>query len=454
MMTNRPPDQFDAILRRTLDDVAAATQSPVGLADRLIADVPTARVIKFPRRGRWTLPLLAAAVIVALAVAATLVATSGRNAHHVRPAHSTSVAPPPRPAPVPHFRAADIAFSDQQHGWALGDAQCSAGTKTNCPTLLATTDGGASWRRVAVPAGLVSTADGGSCGSNGDVAGPCVDKVLFANASDGYLWSLHEIFSTTDGGRHWQRYVDPARDWDGAAQLVVTGSVAVRLAPIHQCSSGCAGAVETAPIGTTDWRVTTPPHVQVGLYSSALATRGSAVYLFAGGAEADPSPGIYRSSDGQDWTLIARTACGAVPHGGEDPFSPPDSVVADDGALVADCLGVPRSSIRVAPPGTTTFSAPRRLPRGDSLTVLAASTEQRIVVADTAYLDPGNQLQATFYVTTDGGRTWKRTAALVVSGGGARFPSGPFGYAVAAGGSGYYLTTDGGIRWRHLTFGG
>lgn len=458
-MTNRSvSDEFEQMLRPALDDVVGAVDPPAGLAERLLAEVPAGRRpvtrLDGARRGRrFLLPLLAAASIIAIAVALALVANSSSSEHRIPPAH-TKTAAPPKPAALPHFRAGDIEFSDPRHGWALGDAQCASSAKTNCPALLATSDGGKSWHSLSVPSGLVSTFSESSCGTNGRVTGPCVDNVLFANASDGYLWSLHELYWTTDGGRSWRQYADPAHEWDGAAQLVVAGDAVVRLAPIDPCSSGCPGAVETAPVGTTDWQVSTPAHAHVGLFSSSLTARGRDLYLFAGNSFAGASPGIYRSSDGgHRWHRLARDICGVAGSAEQDPFSGAGSAVADNGALIARCLNGGRSgSIRVASPGTSAFSAARRLPGADTVAVEAAQSEQRVVVADVSRAYAGARSQATFYTTTDGGRSWQRAATLPVAGGTVWFTSGRHGYAVASDGAGYFATTDGGITWREEAF--
>jgi photosystem II stability/assembly factor-like uncharacterized protein len=456
-MTNRPvSDEFETMLRHAFADVSDAVHSPAGLADRLVADIradrrPAARIDGARRTKRWGLPLLAAASVVAIAGAVAIVANVRSNDRPTPPAHSTSV-PAPRPPAVPHFHAADIYFSDLHHGWALGDGQCGSSRKTDCPALLATADAGASWRAVTMPAGLVSTFDSASCGTNGDYAGPCVDNVLFADASDGYLWSLHEIYSTVDGGRHWRRYVDPAHDWDGAAQVAVAGNTAVRLAPVQQCSSGCPGSVETAPVGTSDWQVTTVAREQIGLYGSGLAGVGTDVYLLAAGTAANPSPGIFRSSDGgQHWTRIAHDVCGVASSPEQDAFWGAGSVLADDGALVAGCLdGGAAGSIRVAAPGTGAFSESRTLPGVDRTQVLAAQSQERIVVADESHADDGRASKMTFYETTDGGRSWQPTITLPVDR--VRFSSGTDGYAITPSGTDYYVTSDGGITWHGKAF--
>jgi photosystem II stability/assembly factor-like uncharacterized protein len=455
------PDQFDTIVRDALADVARAAQPDPGLADLLIANAQEGRpavtsLASHRAAKRWVAPLLAVASIVALAVGAAVLAKVVADHHHdARPLHRNTTPTPdaPKPPALPHFHAADVYFSDLQHGWALGDAKCASSNRTNCPALLATRDGGTSWRVLDLPKGLVSTFDSGSCGTNGRVAGHCVDAVLFANESDGYLWSLHTIYSTVDGGRTWSHYVDPTHAWDGATRMVVAGPVVVRIAPIQQCSSGCPGAVETAPVGTTQWQPSRPTTQQVGLYSSNLAVAGSDIYLFAGGTVANASPGIYRSTDGgNNWTRVAHNVCGVASSPEQDPFSGTGSGVADNLALVVSCLGSGAGTVRVAPPGSTSFAEPRRYPGNDTVVLEGAQSEQRVVVADTSHAYTGRHLVTTFYVTTDGGRSWRRTATLPVRGDGIRFRSGADGYAITQDGTALYVTDNGGQSWQRTQF--
>ena len=216
------PDEFDTIVRDTLRDVDTRMRPDAGTADRLIANAREGghTVVAFRRRANWTAPLLAAAAVVAVVVAAVLLSNrsdSGPTQPGTRlpsaphptaskptSAPTSSVPTDVTPAPtIAGFKPADVFYRDRQHGWAIGDGRCPTGTKTNCATLLRTTDGGSTWHRVKVPAGLVSTRDFGSCGDNGTIHGPCVDQVVFATQTIGYLWSYHAFYLTTDSGAHW-----------------------------------------------------------------------------------------------------------------------------------------------------------------------------------------------------------------------------------------------------------
>jgi photosystem II stability/assembly factor-like uncharacterized protein len=449
-------DDFDATVRRTLAQVSTAVRPDAGLADRLVnnarADAPPVIPLHTPRRrARWLPPLLAAASIVALVVGGAVTAkvlSEGDTKPALQPTPAPTTPFPPAPAApvVAHFRAETVSFTDAQHGWALGDAKCPSRAKTDCPTLLATTNGGGSWRALGVPNGLVSTFDGASCGTNGGVSGPCVDAVTFANKDVGYLWSLHETYVTTDGGRTWSRYTNPTTDWDGASSLVVTNHAVVRVAAIHQCSAGCAGAVETAPLGTTHFTTVHPSSQQVGLGSSRLGVHDGKVYLFAGGVGLDngglsSGPGLLRSSDGgQSWQRVSADPCGNQAPFGEYDFMTPA------GLTVVWC----GSGVRVAAAGSAQFSALRPLQNPDApVYPVAARSADDITIADftDAYNGDARNDHTSFEVTRDGGRTWQRSPVLPVQGDAFTFVTGTVGYAASETASVLYTTHDGGLTW-------
>ncbi|MDT4940670.1 MAG: hypothetical protein QOJ34_759 [Pseudonocardiales bacterium] len=463
MSDRRPDDDFDAIVRSTLDQVRTAVRPDPRLADRLIAnttaDRPAVVHLGSRRASRWMLPLLAAAAVVVLAVGAVAGAHLLADSDHRPPTHPrpTPTKPfVPEPSVVPGFHAYAMNFLDEQHGWATGEAECDpAGDLTRapmCPTLLATSDGGTTWRKLGVPKGLVSPfLHDGSCMDNGEITGPCVDNVLFANEDVGYLWGLHEIYATTDGGRHWSRYVNPTTDWDGASSLVIARNSVIRIAPIGQCSSGCAGTVQWAPLGTTDFTPVTVSTKAVGLYSSILDVRDGTAYLFAGGNADNDSIGILTSPDGgRTWQTLNPAPCGKP---ADSFFSSYDDFVADDGSLVIGC----GTGIRVAAPGASDFPDQRRLPRGRIVWTVAGESAQVLTAADVsaafnAFGAGANR--TTFYRTTDGGLTWQKGATLPVSGTGYSFASGTVGYAARDGGSVLYTTHDGGLTWTPGSFAG
>ena len=332
------PDEFDTLVRDTLRAVDADTQPDAHVADRLIANARegVVKVVPLRRRATWVAPLIAAAAVVVVALALVLV--NNRGGHHaVQPATqvpTTSAPNPSRPnstapttsgpttsapttsaptstaptttAPSPSpkiagFRTADVSYLDAQHGWALGDGRCPTGTRSNCPTIQRTTDGGRTWHAVGVPAGLVSTRNYGSCGDNGTITGPCVDQILFATAKIGYLWSYRTMYLTTDGGTQWTDL-----DTQRVAEVVAVGNTAVRMTTLQPCSDGCQYGVFAAPLGTTNW-TNVIPYAKAGGGDWQLAGSSRVAYLL----EQDSNQVLYRSTDGRHWTrVVGNGPCG------------------------------------------------------------------------------------------------------------------------------------------------
>jgi photosystem II stability/assembly factor-like uncharacterized protein len=192
-----------------------------------------------------------------------------------------------------------VSYLDAKHGWALGDARCPTGTRTNCATLLRTVNGGQSWHRIGVPAGLVSTRDYGSCGNNGTIKGNCVDELVFATAKIGYLWSYRKMYLTTDGGKQWTDL-----GTERVTQVVVVGNRAVRMTTLAPCSDGCQFGVFSAPIGTTNWTKVID-YSQGGTGDWQLAGGGGVGYLLkdVGGSNTTIQR-IFRSTDGTHWNRV------------------------------------------------------------------------------------------------------------------------------------------------------
>src|SRR4051794_15937260 len=488
-MADRPnPDDFDQTLRRALHDSSAAARPAPDLAARLVANAraggPAVVSLAARRRvSRWGLPLLAAASVVLLTVGAAIGVTLIDNHHDIAPppategptgsptrsapaspteasstaaptsARPTSSGDPNRPVvlpPVPdHFRAVDARMTDPSHGWALGDGRCATSAANDCPALITTTNGGDSWHAMKLPTDLVSTFDQASCGTNGDVSGRCVDHVLFADASHGYVWSLHEFYGTTDGGKSWTRAPHDANGWAGASQVVLSGSQAVRLAAVEPCSSGCPGIIQVAPAGSMQWQTESTGSKPVALFGSRLTGHGADLYLFAGETADSASAGILHSSDGgRTWGTLAAHPCGPVGSGG-DSFQG-DGTVGEDGAIAAQCYGSgAQPGVRTAAAGSSTFSAFRALPVADSGFLLVHADGDGTVLAT---LRGEHEDIAALYVTHDGGQTWSVRSRPAGLDGFLRFMSAQDGYVLGTDQVSVLVTHDGGASWQRVTF--
>lgn len=474
-------DDFDRSVRSTLAEAARLADPPAGLDDRLIANARAGRQIvtalhRPGRRGGWTLPLLAAASIVLVAGGAYGVSQlAGPSERPKPPAGShrpvptglpttTSVpthvqVPNPAPsrradAPPTDFRAATVSFRDPKHGVALGVGNCASVAAASCKVMLiATDDGGASWQVLGVPRGLHSmfptTGADGSCGSNGDVLGPCVDNVLFADDRDGYLYGLHEFYWTDDGGRTWHHAPKPAGSTsevptvNNVPALVAANGYAYRMFSAHESSSGAAGRLQRAPIGTNDWTDISP--VNAGLYTSFVAVSGSVLYLDAGMYAGNEHAQLYRSTDhGDHWQQV----------GSDSPSlatSLSSMAVAPDGAVA---LSTSDCTVYTAAPDGISFSK-HDLPGGchDSNTYVAgmASVTDLTVVADPG---PTDKQHVQLYHSSDGGASYQPVASNEPPGTSPTSTismTGDFGY-VAGPVDRLEVTFDGGRTWESRSF--
>ena len=86
----------------------------------------------------------------------------------------------------PRFAATSASFTSTQLGWVLGTSPCG---KNLCTSLVHTTDGGNTWRRIPAPPAPVnsSTRTG-------------VSELHFANDIDGYAFGGSALWVTHDGG--------------------------------------------------------------------------------------------------------------------------------------------------------------------------------------------------------------------------------------------------------------
>jgi photosystem II stability/assembly factor-like uncharacterized protein len=293
------------------------------------------------------------------------------------------------------FTAADVSFVDPRLGWAIGNGACANDSQRKCPYVLRTQDGGARWLPLAAPHDVTPVDDAGnpdaaSCQGNGNVYGPCVDKILFANATVGYLWSSRSLFMTVDGGSTWQDQHSHARD------LAIANGHVLRFGPVQACSVACPGVLQVAPIGSSTWRVSNPGDYTSSTLST-LATGTNTAY-FSSTRLSDGATAIYRSTDGgQTWIRSGPGFCGK--YGGWIAAAP-------DETLSVTCYSaVGTSEVDISTDGGISFDR-GNTPAGKTERADLVPASRTSVVAVTRVQD---HPAFTILVSDNGGHTWTQT---------------------------------------------
>jgi photosystem II stability/assembly factor-like uncharacterized protein len=266
-------------------------------------------------------------------------------------------------------------FVNRRDGWALGSATVGRAAIVT-PLLLRTSDGGRHWRRAAEPRlarhGTRATVHplqrvhftDPSLGAGIAAPGP--------NAYYGGSGSTGTAVMTTDGGATWRALPTPA----------AVSSLCFANRRVGWAVVAGKGIVLRTTDGGRSWRRILPDGASGATFFinggdvSCVSASTAWVLLYAGAGMMQQTYGLYRTADaGAHWTVVAaRVAIGGPP----PPGTP----------------GIPAKAARAAPfrsaPGT-------------------AAGPLAVVNGTTAYLGGPSPAENTFAVggTSDGGRTWR-----------------------------------------------
>ena len=168
---------------------------------------------------------------------------------------SKKVAPVGRP-----FQPWAASFVSPSTGFVLGGVGCrfvQHATIPRCPALVeGTSDGGATWRRLAAPGPLLEPIH--LFGQNVNVS-----AIAFADARNGWLYDAG-LWATHDGGGHWSRIALKAR----VTSVVAAGGWAY--AAVSSLSP--APPVLRTPVGRDDWQpVRALPQIATNGYPAPAA---------------------------------------------------------------------------------------------------------------------------------------------------------------------------------------
>lgn len=278
---------------------------------------------------------------------------------------------------VYHGPAGSLSFSDPLHGWAV------------------------------TPRGLLRSVDGGACWTSGAEPPLRLRKVDFVDPEDGYgitvspslpSWPKGQgtLVVSHDGGLNWQSISAPP-----VSHVCFSG---VR----HGFVGGVEGLFSTSDGGRTWERVRLPAKATTGV--AGLACDGNSVWVVlsgkpgAGGAQ---SYSVYFSANRSTWAPVVADnaqASGSVP---EAPGAAPGTLTmfSSDGAVViGDNPG--SASGKVVPLVVTNGGA--SLSQGNPVPGLSSVSSTSFVSDSTGWVLGPKQSGAgwALYVTTDGGSTW------------------------------------------------
>ena len=451
-------NDVETALRDMFAERAHRAPSAGPVAARILEDVYARPARERELRTRswrtWTLPLVAAGAVAAVAAALIGVDQLHSNADHSNPippatrhsgaptpitgtstvnAPTISTAPAVTTVSVPgaaQIQLLDLTFVGHQ-AWALGSASCNNGSGGQCTAMVHSADDGATWTSLTGPPAHI--VDRGC-------ADPCVTNVRFATDKIGYVYSQSALFMTLDGGASW------TQQSGGAVALETLDNTVVRVvaSPPDCTPPGCLYTVETAAIGSATWHATGLQAHSVSTSAGVGLTRtGSTVVLavfgHTAGGGSNAEAGLYIShDDGQTWTPRSEPCV-------QQPGVEVDTTAlasAADGTVAVLCTrrdGAGGEYPAISRDGGVTFAS------GNSIDAIssrfAIASRSVVVIADEGLIRSGNA-----------GIAWN-TLLPGKFFGWLGFESGTVGHAISEDGRTVWRTDDAGLTWTGVTFG-
>lgn len=315
-------------------------------------------------------------------------ATTGASHSAATVSPGPAGAAPAGPSAPPGFEPLSFTAISTTHWWVLGTVPCG---DRDCPGLVTTTDGGASFASLPAPGGRFGP------GLNRP---PAAANIRFAGPSDGWAFGP-ALYATHDGGRHWTAIPMPGQVIElepglGAVYAVVSP-------PAPACAR--TGSCSTSPPAPGLWRAAPSsdrwaPDPAAGGVSGGLAVHGRSVWVLDTMRTSDgpaAGTGLLHSADGGGHFALEP---GTIPGIG-CTYSP-----VSDAVLWAYCSGghfmfAYRSAdagthFAGAAPGQGSRTTPDGYPNGSGL--VAASAVTAVAASNLA----GGPLIRS----TDAGATW------------------------------------------------
>lgn len=433
------PD-VEALLRVSLRHHADQAPPAGPVSERVLAHVAARR----PRRHwrPWVLPLAAAAAVIVTSVALTI--------GHQRAATPPATPIGPATSPVTTHATATV-----------GESPTVSSVVTSSAELAVSSSG--------MPAVTSSAApEATSSALTAAVVRPLGIHMVTATAG----WALADagLLYTTDGGESWAVRTPPGVDptdlqspsaayWPraatfaGAEELWIAVDQDAKVTVFHTTDAGrswSSGSIAAEPVGLTSLTA-------LGLSFPTTRDGWLLVDLGAGGLNSWPVA-LYRTTDaGATWELVDRTIDGrdspsGLPEGGYKAgfgFATPDrgwiagSRGSDPATWLYETTDAGRTWTRAglpAPDGVDLEPFPQTYPprfTDDGHGVLPV---ERQLTEDTA--------ATVFYITDDGGVTWRPTAPLTSPNGMGLWDWSDAAHGAATDGATWCVTGDGAASWQ------
>ena len=375
-----------------------------------------------PLGGRLNIAAGIAAVIIAALVIATFAYVRGRSVGHEGPlpgASSARVATPlvKPPSIPPRTAILDIDLVDLSTGWVLFTTCVQPMTGACHYSVVATTDGGASWSKPVQVGGQFDYA-------NGDAP----RTVHFVDKTDGFVYGGGFAFVTHDGGRTWAHL-----NIQAVFIEFITGRDGIVWAATYPCAKGtsCPYEIRSSVDGGVTW---SSPHevpaILPPLQGVAFAASGLVVGTF--------TDLMITLDGGATWRVI-KSACATA-------VSPEQIATSDGLELWLLCTdGAKNETLYVSENAGASWSQRALpLPSGPK-SGLSGATGLLSPSAGTALLNPGRGVM----VSHDGGTTWAHAGPADVQFGAIRLCSAGDGWAID---DQHYIwaTDDGGDHWTRV----
>jgi len=295
-------------------------------------------------------------------------------------------------------------FMSASSGFVLGGIGCHFeinGAQPPCrPIVVATSDGGRSWRMLSAPPTLLPPAV-----TSAGAGGPAVRAITFADPRNGWLYNPG-LWATHDGGAHWTRSTIK-----GFVLNVVAGGGWAYAAVASANGIGAQSPSPTllrSPVGRDDWRpvASLQGNVETSNFVSLLAASGNNAWAGTLATPTSTADLLWRSIDGAPWQQVGNP-CASGSLASLNASSPSD--------LVMLCAGRTVQIATSTDAGTHTHltTAPGTEPVGPLAAPTNTTTTMVLATPNRTAIPPisGSPVVASWLARTDdGGRSWTRSA--------------------------------------------